>query len=144
MFIIILEGGSGMGLVRSNKTWLMGIVLISLCLFLLLPLYQYQNLQPGQCAIPNYHIIDGINNRTAILKESYSNYWVFIIKSFRFPSIDAKYFTLTAKAITPVKLWDTRNVTAALDVIFLFIMFYRLSNTSFQKPDSHKRQPELL
>jgi hypothetical protein len=126
--------------IRLKKTWLMGLVLLSLGLFLLSPLFYTQNIESNHGAIPNYRIYDDMNSQGAILKESHSDYLAFLIKSVRFLSFTARYPYWTGGLKSNLNFLVTRNLTAALGVIILFIMFYQLSRTAFEKPDSHKCQ----
>ncbi|HEX3048002.1 MAG TPA: hypothetical protein VHY08_24835 [Bacillota bacterium] len=133
-----------MGWIRLKKTWFTGLVLLSFVLFLLSPLYYNHNTESNHGTIPNYRIYDGLNSRGAILKEPHSDYLAFLLKSVRFVSLGAKYLYSADGAKTNLKFLDTRNLAAALGVIILFIMFYQLSRTTFEKPDSHKRQVNCL
>jgi hypothetical protein len=141
MFIITWKGGLGMQLIRSKMTWFIGIILFSLSLsmFFSFPADQQTQL----IKIPAYQNLSVYENHFAILKEPHSNYWAYLTKSFKISVYIAKYLHGADIDRTYLSFWDTQNLNAAILVITLFVMFYRLSRTGGEKTDSHKSQSLL-
>jgi hypothetical protein len=120
--------------VRLNRTWLIGLIIFILALSVSHPFADVPI--PGHADfIPNYRELISLNNQAVFFNEQHPNYQAFLAKPVRVPVfISESLDWIEYNVIGAAKFADQNNLYTAMMVITLFIMFYRLARTFFEKP----------
>ena len=122
-------------LTPSNKTWIIGIIIMLLALSIFSSFSEYQNAQPNYANLPCFLNPTNISNVAIIFKEQHSNYLAFFLKPFKLLIATAKYLHLVHFKSTASRWIATQNLNIATSVISLFAIYYQLSRSASEKPD---------
>lgn len=123
-----------------HRNWIIGLMILTLVSSIVSPFNESRDLKYNDF-IPSYHPLTSLNNQTLFFKEQQTNFQAFLAKPIQLLTFRTKLlrwidFNFNA---TCAQFADTLNLYAAMMAIVLFIMFYRLSKTSLEKPAASRR-----